>query len=300
MKAGVRSIVALLLVLCSVACPSCTKEDSDLTGGGDELGISCDGSLDAYGVQIWTPEEIVLTTLYSRIDTLSQSPIKSKEVLYYALNGEESSVQWNSSARIIKAETWKNWVGAEYGYRCSSTILYDLSEISDAVTVEALITTNGRVVRRFQTIPVRREEMRCDIFAYSFGETLDQLSDYIFPHPLNTDNLKVVRQRGWDSPVALLRFSDAPTQRVETIYCVGDRSVLGVANLLESACERCRIPQRPEFEIPVGERLRIQNPQQWEFNGLRFSLYNTTWQELGVVWDGVTDDEFACLAIEKY
>lgn len=293
-------IGVLLLVLCSVVSLSCTKEDSNLTNGGDELGIPYDGDFDVYGVRVWTPEEFVIKTLYSRIDTLSQYPIKSKEVLYCTSNGEESRVQWSTPARIIETKTIKRWVDSEIGYQCGSAVLYDITGLSDAVPIEALITTNGRVVRRFQSIPLRWEELRCDIFTYTFGDTLEQLSDNIYPHALNTDNLKVVYQGEWDSPVAMLRFTDSPEQTLEAIYCVGDSRVLGGAYMLESACERCHIPEKPEFEWPVGEnRMRILNPQQWEFNGLRFSLYNTTWEELGATLEELPDNDFACLEIQK-
>ena len=71
-------------------------------------------------------------------------------------------------------------------------------------------------------------------------------------------------------------------------------------DLLREGCMRCYIPEEPEFELQSGTEniYRVLNPQQWEINGLRCTLENTTWRQLGAS-DDTDNTEFACLTIEK-
>ena len=61
-----------------------------------------------------------------------------------------------------------------------------------------------------------------------------------------------------------------------------------------------KIPETPKFELYPGmeSQYYVLNPQQWEINGLRCTLENTTWRQLGAS-DDTDDTEFACLTIEK-
>lgn len=295
------SIGAFLFLSCSAICTSCSKDDSNLSNGEDELGVPYVDNFDAYGVQVWTPDEANADILYSRIDTLYRGFKRQKTVQYYTSNGEESNVHWSSSARIDRSVVTKDQVDSEYGeYFCVSTVELDLSKVDNAYTVEALIATNGQVVRRFQTIPVRIVESYCDIFACTFGTMLEQMVYQLdMQHSLNTENLKVRSFYVGESPIELFRFTDAPEQKLEVLYCTASGLISSGSNLIY-ACEVTHIPETPQFENQPGHpELRVLNPQQWEFNGLRFTLYNTTWQDLGVVSDDVSDREFACLSIEK-
>ncbi len=268
---GLYSIGVLLLLSCSAICLSCTKEnDLDLTNEGDELGVSCDDSFDRYGVEVWTPHEgYTFTTLYTRIDTLYGNSEGSQSIQYYTVDGEESNVRWNSSAFITDSHTSKEWRGVDAGgYLCESSVFYEFSEIEESLTIEALVTTNGRVVRRFQTIPVRREELTCDVLGYTFGTPIEQMLGMInTDSPLNTVNVKQSALSRWNAFSELLRFMDSPDRRLVTVYCTGIGTLIGGADFI-AVCEKSHIPESPEFERDSEQsEYRVLNPQQWEFNG---------------------------------
>lgn len=183
----------------------------------------------------------------------------------------------------------------------SSQITVDLTNVTDSFTVEAIISIGDRCVRRFQTIPVIVREIRCDAFYYTFGTPPGRLVDYIDnENALNTDILKATSYTG--SPVDYLRFTDYPEQKLEKLYCTATASGAYPDPLynLRYACEICRPPKEPEFELQPGttDRYRVLNPQQWEVNGLRCTLENTTWSQLGAS-ENTDNTEFACLTIEK-
>lgn len=97
----------------------------------------------------------------------------------------------------------------------SSQITIDLTDVTDNFTVEAIVSIGNLSIRRFQTIPIVTNEIRCDAFYYTFGTPLMQLENNIDnENTLNSDILKATyyaRTR----PVNFLGFTNLPGQRLE-------------------------------------------------------------------------------------
>ena len=73
----------------------------------------------------------------------------------------------------------------------SSQITIDLTDVTDNFTVEAIVSIGNLSIRRFQTIPIVTNEIRCDAFYYTFGTPLMQLENNIDnENTLNSDILK--------------------------------------------------------------------------------------------------------------
>ena len=214
---------------------------------------------------------------------------------------EKCNVRWNCSAPIMgKTDHSSSYIiNPDYNMN-SSQITIDLTDVTDNFTVEAIVSIGNLSIRRFQTIPIVTNEIRCDAFYYTFGTPLMQLENNIDnENTLNSDILKATyyaRTR----PVNFLGFTNLPGQRLEKLYCTATIADPNPLHDLQYACKICLSPEEPEFELQSGSEnvYRVLNPQQWEINGLLCTLENTTWQQLGAS-ENTDDTEFACLTIKK-
>ena len=297
-----KSLLFLITATTLITGISCSDDNTGCNPTSDELGIPDRDGHDANGVEIWQSERLIFQDYYSLIQEEIEQKATIKSVWWLSPAKEECSVRWNCSAPIMGKTDHSSPYIVNLNYNMnSSQITVDLTNVTDSFTVEAIISIGDRCVRRFQTIPVIVREIRCDAFYYTFGTPPERLVDYIDnENALNTDILKATSYTG--SPVDYLRFTDYPEQKLEKLYCTATASGAYPDPLynLRYACEICRPPKEPEFELQPGttDRYRVLNPQQWEVNGLRCTLENTTWRQLGAS-DDTDDMEFACLTIEK-
>jgi hypothetical protein len=190
---------------------------------------------------------------------------------------EECSVRWNCSAPIMGKTDHSSPYIINLNYNMnSSQITIDLTDVTDNFTVEAIVSIGNLSIRRFQTIPIVTNEIRCDAFYYTFGTPLTQLENNIDnENTLNSDILKATyyaRTR----PVNFLGFTNLPGQRLEKLYCTATIADPNPLHDLQYACKICLSPEEPEFELQSRSEnvYRVLNPQQWEVNGLRCTLEN--------------------------
>lgn len=301
MKRILLFITATLLLASGT---SCSDDNTNFDPIGDELGIPYKDGHDVYGVEVWTPEEVSFTDYYSLIDSTIHEKNTTKSIWWFSPVGIDCSIHWNSSAPIIE-ETYYSapYKGENDGSlnMNRSQITVDLTDATDSFTVEAIIYNGGRSIRRFQTIPVVKKENRYDVFFYIFGTKLGQMEEWIdSQNTMNTVILKAAVDVNRFSPTDFLRFTQFPEQKLEKLYCTATNKNNSSLDLLEYTCKLCKIPETPKFELYPGmeSQYYVLNPQQWEINGLRCTLENTTWRQLGAS-DDTDNTEFACLTIEK-
>ena len=298
MKRILLFITATLLLASGT---SCSDDNTNFDPIGDELGIPYKDGHDVYGVEVWTPEEVSFTDYYSLIDSTIHEKNTTKSIWWFSPVGIDCSIHWNSSAPIMGKTDHSSPYIINLNYNMnSSQITIDLTDVTDNFTVEAIVSIGNLSIRRFQTIPIVTNEIRCDAFYYTFGTPLTQLENNIDnENTLNSDILKATyyaRTR----PVNFLGFTNLPGQRLEKLYCTATIADPNPLHDLQYACKICLSPEEPEFELQSRSEnvYRVLNPQQWEVNGLRCTLENTTWRQLGAL-DDTDDTEFACLTIEK-
>ena len=298
MKRILLFITATLLLASGT---SCSDDNTGCNPTSDELGIPDRDGHDANGVEIWQSERLIFQDYYSLIQEEIEQKATIKSVWWLSPAKEECRVRWNCSAPIMGKtdHTSPYIINLNYNMN-SSQITIDLTDVTDNFTVEAIVSIGNLSIRRFQTIPSVTNEIRCDAFYYTFGTPLTQLENNIDnENTLNSDILKATyyaRTR----PVNFLGFTNLPGQRLEKLYCTATIADPNPLHDLQYACKICLSPEEPEFELQSRSEnvYRVLNPQQWEVNGLRCTLENTTWRQLGAL-DDTDDTEFACLTIEK-
>ena len=337
MKRILLFITATLLLASGT---SCSDDNTNFDPIGDELGIPYKDGHDVYGVEVWEETSVILTNYYSLIEEIIQEKTaKIQSIWWLSPAKEKCNVRWNCSAPIMgKTDHSSSYIiNPDYNMN-SSQITIDLTDVTDNFTVEAIVSIGNLSIRRFQTIPIVTNEIRCDAFYYTFGTPLMQLENNIDnENTLNSDILKATyyaRTR----PVNFLGFTNLPGQRLEKLYCTATIADPNPLHDLQYACKICLSPEEPEFELQRLEKLyctatiadpnplhdlqyackiclspeepefelqsgsenvyRVLNPQQWEINGLLCTLENTTWQQLGAS-ENTDDTEFACLTIKK-
>ena len=299
MKKSLLFIIATATLITGI---SCSDDNTGCDPTGDELGVLDKNGHDIYGVGVWTPEVANFTNYYSLIENIISEKRKLKSISYLTQTYEDTDVRWSCSVPIIEKQSSFEWVDLEGGcYLHQSAILVDLTSEPANFCIEAIVRLNDRSVRRFQTIPVMITEIRYDAFTYTFGTPLDQMENLInFSASINSPTLKTVQIIGSDSPIDYLGFTDYQEQKLNKLYCTASGKNQIDIDTLKIACDKCQIPEKPCFELQPGttNRYRVLNPQQWEINGLRCTLENTTWRQLGAS-DDTDDTEFACLTIEK-
>ncbi|WP_417192645.1 hypothetical protein [Alistipes putredinis] len=301
MKRILLFITATLLLASGT---SCSDDNTNFDPIGDELGIPYKDGHDVYGVEVWTPEEVSFTDYYSLIDSTIHEKNTTKSIWWFSPVGIDCSIHWNSSAPIIaKSYSYEPFKGENGGSlnMNHSRITIDLTDATNSFTVETIITIGDQSIRRFQTIPIQKKEWRCDAFFYTFGATIEQMKEWIdFDNSLNTNTLKAALLPQYFTPPDFFGYSELPDQKLVKLYCTATEINSSSRDLLEDACNMCQIPEEPKFELQSGTEniYRVLNPQQWEINGLRCTLENTTWRQLGAS-DDTDDTEFACLTIEK-
>ena len=298
MKRILLFITATLLLASGT---SCSDDNTGCNPTSDELGIPDRDGHDANGVLIWQSERLIFQDYYSLIQEEIEQKATIKSVWWLSPAKEECSVRWNCSAPIMGKTDHSSPYIINLNYNMnSSQITIDLTDVTDNFTVEAIVSIGNLSIRRFQTIPIVTNEIRCDAFYYTFGTPLTQLENNIDnENTLNSDILKATyyaRTR----PVNFLGFTNLPGQRLEKLYCTATIADPNPLHDLQYACKICLSPEEPEFELQSRSEnvYRVLNPQQWEVNGLRCTLENTTWRQLGAL-DDTDDTEFACLTIEK-
>lgn len=299
MKRILLFITATLLLASGT---SCSDDNTNFDPIGDELGIPYKDGHDVYGVEVWEETSVILTNYYSLIEEIIQEKTaKIQSIWWLSPTKEKCNVRWNCSAPIMgKTDHSSSYIiNPDYNMN-SSQITIDLTDVTDNFTVEAIVSIGNLSIRRFQTIPIVTNEIRCDAFYYTFGTPLMQLENNIDnENTLNSDILKATyyaRTR----PVNFLGFTNLPGQRLEKLYCTATIADPNPLHDLQYACKICLSPEEPEFELQSGSEnvYRVLNPQQWEINGLLCTLENTTWQQLGAS-ENTDDTEFACLTIKK-
>ena len=300
MKRILLFITATLLLASGT---SCSDDNTNFDPIGDELGIPYKDGHDVYGVEVWEETSVILTNYYSLIEEIIQEKTAKIQINLVAFSCQRKSVnvRWNCSAPIMgKTDHSSSYIiNPDYNMN-SSQITIDLTDVTDNFTVEAIVSIGNLSIRRFQTIPIVTNEIRCDAFYYTFGTPLMQLENNIDnENTLNSDILKATyyaRTR----PVNFLGFTNLPGQRLEKLYCTATIADPNPLHDLQYACKICLSPEEPEFELQSGSEnvYRVLNPQQWEINGLLCTLENTTWQQLGAS-ENTDDTEFACLTIKK-
>ena len=298
MKRILLFITATLLLASGT---SCSDDNTGRNPTSDELGIPDRDGHDANGGEIWQSERLIFQDYYSLIQEEIEQKATIKSVWWLSPAKEECSVRWNCSAPIMGKTDHSSPYIINLNYNMnSSQITIDLTDVTDNFTVEAIVSIGNLSIRRFQTIPIVTNEIRCDAFYYTFGTPLTQLENNIDnENTLNSDILKATyyaRTR----PVNFLGFTNLPGQRLEKLYCTATIADPNPLHDLQYACKICLSPEEPEFELQSRSEnvYRVLNPQQWEVNGLRCTLENTTWRQLGAL-DDTDDTEFACLTIEK-
>ena len=242
-----------------------------------------------------------LDLMHPFFEIIQEKTAKIQSIWWLSPAKEKCNVRWNCSAPIMgKTDHSSSYIiNPDYNMN-SSQITIDLTDVTDNFTVEAIVSIGNLSIRRFQTIPIVTNEIRCDAFYYTFGTPLMQLENNIDnENTLNSDILKATyyaRTR----PVNFLGFTNLPGQRLEKLYCTATIADPNPLHDLQYACKICLSPEEPEFELQSGSEnvYRVLNPQQWEINGLLCTLENTTWQQLGAS-ENTDDTEFACLTIKK-
>ena len=297
-----RILLFITATLLLVPGTSCSDDNTGCNPTSDELGILYKDGHDVYGVEVWEETSVILTNYYSLIEEIIQEKTaKIQSIWWLSPAKEKCNVRWNCSAPIMgKTDHSSSYIiNPDYNMN-SSQITIDLTDVTDNFTVEAIVSIGNLSIRRFQTIPIVTNEIRCDAFYYTFGTPLMQLENNIDnENTLNSDILKATyyaRTR----PVNFLGFTNLPGQRLEKLYCTATIADPNPLHDLQYACKICLSPEEPEFELQSGSEnaYRVLNPQQCEINGLLCTLENTTWQQLGAS-ENTDDTEFACLTIKK-
>lgn len=181
MKRILLFITATLLLASGT---SCSDDNTNFDPIGDELGIPYKDGHDVYGVEVWEETSVILTNYYSLIEEIIQEKTaKIQSIWWLSPAKEKCNVRWNCSAPIMgKTDHSSSYIiNPDYNMN-SSQITIDLTDVTDNFTVEAIVSIGNLSIRRFQTIPIVTNEIRCDAFYYTFGTPLMQLEN-------NIDNL---------------------------------------------------------------------------------------------------------------
>ncbi len=297
-----KSLLFLIAATTLITGISCSDDNTNFDPTGDELGIPYKEGYDIYGVGVWSSDEANYANYYSLIEEIISEKKKYKSISFHSSDTENIDVYWNCSAPIVKRRDYSTWIDYEGGkFYNFSEILINLTGESDSFTVEAIVTIDGKSVRRFQTIPINIEDIQCDAFYYTFGTYLAQMEEMIDnEEPMNTSTLKKASHVNSAYVCDYLGFTKLPVQKLEKLYCTTYEPEHQIfPERLLFACEKCQIPEEPKMELRNDTGIYyVKNPQQWEVNGLRCTLENTTWRQLGAS-DDTNDTEFACLTIEK-
>ena len=216
MKRILLFITATLLLASGT---SCSDDNTNFDPIGDELGIPYKDGHDVYGVEVWEETSVILTNYYSLIEEIIQEKTaKIQSIWWLSPAKEKCNVRWNCSAPIMgKTDHSSSYIiNPDYNMN-SSQITIDLTDVTDNFTVEAIVSIGNLSIRRFQTIPIVTNEIRCDAFYYTFGTPLMQLENNIDnENTLNSDILKATyyaRTR----PVNFLGFTNLPGQRYKEL-----------------------------------------------------------------------------------
>ena len=174
MKRILLFITATLLLASGT---SCSDDNTNFDPIGDELGIPYKDGHDVYGVEVWEETSVILTNYYSLIEEIIQEKTaKIQSIWWLSPAKEKCNVRWNCSAPIMgKTDHSSSYIiNPDYNMN-SSQITIDLTDVTDNFTVEAIVSIGNLSIRRFQTIPIVTNEIRCDAFYYTFGTPLMQL-----------------------------------------------------------------------------------------------------------------------------
>lgn len=192
MKRILLFITATLLLASGT---SCSDDNTNFDPIGDELGIPYKDGHDVYGVEVWEETSVILTNYYSLIEEIIQEKTaKIQSIWWLSPAKEKCNVRWNCSAPIMgKTDHSSSYIiNPDYNMN-SSQITIDLTDVTDNFTVEAIVSIGNLSIRRFQTIPIVTNEIRCDAFYYTFGTPLMQLENNIDnENTLNSDILEEV------------------------------------------------------------------------------------------------------------
>ena len=176
-----RILLFITATLLLVPGTSCSDDNTGCNPTSDELGILYKDGHDVYGVEVWEETSVILTNYYSLIEEIIQEKTaKIQSIWWLSPAKEKCNVRWNCSAPIMgKTDHSSSYIiNPDYNMN-SSQITIDLTDVTDNFTVEAIVSIGNLSIRRFQTIPIVTNEIRCDAFYYTFGTPLMQLENNI-------------------------------------------------------------------------------------------------------------------------